>query len=170
MFLEKHEEVCAFVPKKFMHIYRVLRSTGRLFQCYPNAYSFDVVSCGEAAAARNVPVRNELKHILLSTSKGMCIVHVPGDRRVSLRSVKRHLAVKQAKLAYLNEIQGDPRYSPGIICPFVEPFWSMHHLIDVSVLDNRWMTTNDGTLRGYLVFDPRLLGGASDVCFGEFSK
>jgi prolyl-tRNA editing enzyme YbaK/EbsC (Cys-tRNA(Pro) deacylase) len=58
-----------------------------------------VITCKDAAAARGLPLTHELKSIILKTSHRILVVHVPGNKYVSLRAVKRALGSKQAQLA-----------------------------------------------------------------------
>lgn len=141
---------------KFRNAMAAAQREGLVFEHYPDSYPHDVVTCVEAAGARCVALHQELKHLLLETSEGLALAHVPGDARVSLRKVKRVLNVDQAHLADLSvELGGG--VSCGTVCAFAEPFWSLLHLIDTSVFSAGLMTTNDTTLRGYVKFDPRVL-------------
>jgi prolyl-tRNA editing enzyme YbaK/EbsC (Cys-tRNA(Pro) deacylase) len=145
----------------------IARREGLRFEHYPEAYARDVVTCEEAAHARGVGLEQELKHLLLETMRGPCLVHVPATARVSLRKVKRNMHSKHARMADLETGWGGPT-ARGTICPLVEPFWSLLHLVDDTVLDLALMTTNDSTVHGYVRFDPRLLRFANHVMVGDF--
>ena len=69
-------------------------SNGLLFEHYPDAYAYDVVACVDAARARGVLLSQELKHLLLETPTGHVMAHLPGDRRASLRKIKRFFGNK----------------------------------------------------------------------------
>ena len=118
--------------------------------------NFEVISCIQASIAKNIPVRNELKSIILSTSKGYCAVHMCGDRKVNLREVKNFLNCKQASLCSTEELS-KMGLSPGKVCPLIEPTWGLQHLISRQVLHLKNVSTNDGTRTGYYTFSPKIL-------------
>lgn len=139
---------------------------GRSLQSYKSQTT--VITCKEAALARHVPLSHELKSLILETPQGPIVVHVPGDKRVSLRAVKRAIGVKQARLAspsYLMQLG----LTPGTVCAVLDPIWRLKHLISSDVLDLEYVTTNDGTLNGYFVFPPELLERAEQKLIGIFS-
>jgi prolyl-tRNA editing enzyme YbaK/EbsC (Cys-tRNA(Pro) deacylase) len=127
----------------------------------------EVVSCEQAAAAKRIPLANELKTIIVDTSLGIRAVHVPGNKRVSLRAVKRALACNQAFIAPPECLQR-LGLKPGTVCPVLNPVWAMTHLISKAVLDLTFVSTNNGRLSEYLLFPPGLLLGARRVLVGTF--
>lgn len=127
------------------------------------------ITCKDAATVRGVPLSNELKSIILNTSHGIIVVHVPGDKYVSLRAVKRTLGSAQAQLASLG-VLSELGLTPGTVCAVLNPVWSLRHLISKEVLDLPYVTTNDGTKEGYFVFSPELLLKAEQVQVGVFSR
>src|SRR5258708_5564540 len=80
----------------------------------------------------------------LCISDGIVVVHVPGTKMISLRSVKRALGVKQARLASLSKL-AELALTPGTVSPVLDPVWSLRHLISSDVLDLEYVTTNNGT-------------------------
>ena len=133
----------------------------------PQWLSREVVTCEQASLAKGVPLRNELKTLVLRTSDGHRAVHIRGDHRLSLRAVKRFLALREAHLLSAVELS-NIGLAPGIVCPFLPPVWYMHQLVAASVLDLEFATTNNGTITGYFVFDPQLLLDVPHVDVGEF--
>jgi prolyl-tRNA editing enzyme YbaK/EbsC (Cys-tRNA(Pro) deacylase) len=127
------------------------------------------ITCKDAAAVRGVPLSNELKSIILTTSNGIIVVHVPGDKYVSLRAVKLALGSAQAQLA-APSVLSELSLTPGTVCAVLDPVWSLRHLISKEVLDLTYVTTNDGTKEGYFVFSPELLLKAEQVQVGAFSR
>jgi prolyl-tRNA editing enzyme YbaK/EbsC (Cys-tRNA(Pro) deacylase) len=115
-----------------------------------------VISCSEAAKARKVPLKNELKSLIVQTSNGVCATHIRGDRRLSLRAVKRFLNVDQARLVSVTELN-DLGLTRGTVCPFMPPVWQMKQLISESLLKLEFITTNNGTVSGYFMFEPTRL-------------
>lgn len=129
----------------------------------------EVVSCEDAARSRGVPLTNELKTLILTTSKGLAAVHLPGNREVSLRAVKDEMECSEAHLAN-EEVLRSLNLSRGIVSAVLEPVWSLPHLVSRSVLALDYVTTNNGTLKGYLRFSPSLLLKAKRVRIGDFER
>jgi prolyl-tRNA editing enzyme YbaK/EbsC (Cys-tRNA(Pro) deacylase) len=127
----------------------------------------EVISCSEAAAAKNVPLQNELKTLILQTTGGLYAVHLRGNHRLSLRAVKRFLHVKEARLLSIQEM-GSIGLTPGTVCPFLLPVWNMKQLLSSTLLDLKFATTNNGTLDGYFIFHPELLLKVPHVELGDF--
>ena len=44
-----------------------------------------VISCEDAANAKGIPLRNELKSLILKTDNGFCILNLTGDRFANLK-------------------------------------------------------------------------------------
>lgn len=131
--------------------------------------SKSVVTCAEAAAAKGIPLKNELKSLILQTSNGIIALHTPGNESASLRAIKNHLRVKEAHLAS-KPILAQLKLSPGEICPFLYPVLEMPHLISGELMNNEFLSTNDGTKTGYLLFPPSELLKLENKAFGDFSK
>lgn len=129
----------------------------------------EVESCEDAARARGVPLTNELKTLILETSKGLVAVHLPGNREVSLRAVKDEIEAAEARLAS-GEILRSLSLSRGTVSAVLDPVWSLPHLVSRSILGLDYVTTNNGTLRGYLRFSPSVLLKAKRVRIGDFEK
>lgn len=127
----------------------------------------NVVTCEEASRAKGLPLSSELKSLIVTTSLGNVIVHVPGDREVSLRSIKDGLKVEEAHLASEDTLS-EVGVRPGTVCPILEPCWSLPHLVDERVLSSDIVTTNNGSLNGYFVFDPTVLLESYSVTRGMF--
>jgi prolyl-tRNA editing enzyme YbaK/EbsC (Cys-tRNA(Pro) deacylase) len=135
------------------------------------AYTLDtpVVSCEEAAAAKAIPLDNELKTLILATTRGLVALHLLGDGEASLRAVKDAIGVKQASLAAASTL-ADIGLQPGTVCAVKDPVWSMPHLITRRVLSKDMVSTNDGTQRGFFRFHPTVLLEADSVMIGDFEQ
>jgi len=124
------------------------------YEHFPNAYSFDIITCEEAAIARGVKLEQELKHILVRASGKIYMIHTPGNKRIAFNKVKSKLHIK----AYVDFIDlNDLNLFKGAVCPFISSNWNYFHLFDKSIFNNFWMTTNDGTLNGYFKFEVEML-------------
>ena len=127
----------------------------------------DVITCYEAAHAKRIPVSNELKSLILKTSKGLRAVHVRGDHHVSLKRVKAFLGCEEAYMLSPSQLE-ELGLNLGTVCPFLKPTWDLPHLVSRSVLSLEFVSTNSGVRNGYIRFSPRLLMHASDVQVGDF--
>ncbi|MBS2532727.1 YbaK/EbsC family protein [Catenulispora sp. NF23] len=129
----------------------------------------EVVSCREAANAKGFPLRHELKSLILKTDEGFAVVHLSGSEFLSLRQVKRFLKSDQARLATPHET-ASLGARPGAVSPFLPNLWRLPHLIDTDLLTLTWVSTNNGTLNSYIVFDPILLSRAETSSTGQFRR
>lgn len=127
-----------------------------------------VVSCESAAAAKGVALEHELKSLVLEYDSGLALVHLPGDRRVWLRAVKRCLRSRQAKLAS-KDVLANLGVEMGTVTPFHPVLWELPHLISREVLALPWVTTNAGALDEYVIFDPSLLLQARETKIDDLS-
>jgi prolyl-tRNA editing enzyme YbaK/EbsC (Cys-tRNA(Pro) deacylase) len=128
-----------------------------------------VVSCEDAADAKGIALERELKSLVLETDAGFVVAHMPGTYRISLRAVKRALSAAQARLATQEALE---RFgtSPGTVCPFLRSLWSLPQLIDPRLFLLRWVSTNAGDRKQYVVFDPILLSRAERVQITQIGK
>jgi prolyl-tRNA editing enzyme YbaK/EbsC (Cys-tRNA(Pro) deacylase) len=126
-----------------------------------------VVTCAEAASAKGIALANEVKTLLLSTTKGFVALHLPGDAEAALRCVKNALEVREARLASPDELK-ELGLVPGTVCAVKDPIWSLPHLISKRVLQMDMVSTNNGTHRGFYRFHPSVLLEASSVMIGAF--
>ncbi|HEY6350046.1 MAG TPA: TIR domain-containing protein [Candidatus Angelobacter sp.] len=128
-----------------------------------------VVSCEEAAAAKYIPLENELKTLILRTSRGYVALNLPGDSAAAFRAVKSALEIEQACLASPDEIKA-LGLSPGTVCAVKAPVWDMPMLVSKRLLTLSFLSTNDGTLRGFYKFEPSVLLQAHHVMLGDFER
>ena len=128
-----------------------------------------VVSCVEAAQAKGIPLKNELKTLILKTCLGYLALHLPGDATASLRKVKKILKVKQASLAAPENLQR-LGMKPGTVSAIINPTWSMPHLVSVKLFAMNYLSTNSGSTRHYYIFSPLVFLTADKVLFGEFEQ
>ncbi len=127
-----------------------------------------VVTCEEAASAKNIRLPQELKTLIVSVDGNICAVHVRGNQAVSLRKLKRHAKAEQAHLISKAEL-ANIGLVPGTVCPLLDPVWSLQHYVDGSIFNSKIISTNNGTLSAYFMFKPSLLTSADKVKMGDFS-
>lgn len=140
---------------------------GRSMRAYSLARP--VVSCAEAAMAKGIPIANELKSLIISTAKGMVALHLPGDSEANLRAVKQVLEVREASLASPEELSA-LGLSPGIVCAVKAPTWDLPHLVSRRVMQMEYVSTNNGTHRGFYRFHPAVFYDADSLVVGEFER
>jgi prolyl-tRNA editing enzyme YbaK/EbsC (Cys-tRNA(Pro) deacylase) len=128
-----------------------------------------VVSCEEAAKAKGIALDNELKTLILATTKGFVALHLLGDGEASLRAVKSAIDAKQASLAPVTDLAA-LGVQPGTVCAVKDPVWSMPHLVTRRVLSKDFVSTNNGTHRGFYRFHPTVLLEADSVMIGDFEQ
>jgi prolyl-tRNA editing enzyme YbaK/EbsC (Cys-tRNA(Pro) deacylase) len=102
-----------------------------------------VYTCAQAARARNVPLRNELKTLLVVYNNAFAMLSVPGNRRISRRRVRSALSAHAFRFADSSEMQNF-HLSIGTISPL--SISGCRSLLDQEVLSLDWITTNAGTL------------------------
>lgn len=129
-----------------------------------------VISCEQAALFRNVPLKNELKTLILYSSRhGLIAVHIPGNEILSLRKVKDVLDSKDVCLADPEELHSIG-ITAGTACAILNPVWSLPHLVSRRLLSLDYVTTNNGTKTGYYKFEPWKLLKAKSALDGDFEK
>lgn len=128
-----------------------------------------VVTCEDAASARNIPLAQELKTLLLQTRHGFVAAHLPGDGVLSLRKVKARLETPEAYLADPEDLLA-LGLSPGTVSAVLDPVWSLPHLISRRLFTMSTVMTNNGTRTGYFEFSPAVLTEAADVIVDDFEK
>lgn len=112
-----------------------------------------VPTCAAAPQHRGTPLSHELKSLILNTEIGAVAVHLPGEKKLSLNRLKRHLGIRDASLM----APVDLPFPPGRVCALAEPVSSYITLVCSSLLPLEFVTTNDSTIHGFFLFAPRLL-------------
>jgi prolyl-tRNA editing enzyme YbaK/EbsC (Cys-tRNA(Pro) deacylase) len=102
---------------------------------------------------KGIPLCNELKSLVLRTSDGLRLCHVRGDASLALRKVKKALEVREAHLASTLDL-AELGVEPGTVSPFLDTLRSLPSIIDPSLMDLEYVSTNDGTRFGALYFAP----------------
>lgn len=93
-------------------------------------------------AARKVPVEKIVKSIVMIDSNGEPLLAIlPAASKVSLRKIKAILAVKDARLASLQEVLAHSGYPAGGVTPFNN---INRVLLDVQVLRNETVIAGGG--------------------------
>jgi prolyl-tRNA editing enzyme YbaK/EbsC (Cys-tRNA(Pro) deacylase) len=129
----------------------------------------EVITCKEAAAARNIALRNELKTMILRTSSGLVAAHVPGDCKIDLRAVREIMEVDRAFIAPISDLK-NLGLDRGTVSPVLNPVWSLPHLIDRRVMKLNFVAANNGTTTGHFRFTPAALLAASSYTLADFAQ
>lgn len=135
----------------------------------PFQLDYEVVSCEEAATAKNVPLVNELKTLILQTPSGLIAAHLPGDGELNLRAIKNTLEIKDIKIAD-PEVIATIGLESGTVSAILNPVWNMPHLISKRLLSLKFVTTNNKTKVGYFKFDPLILLEGNSIIIGNFER
>ena len=156
---------------------------GFIFDVYELPY--DVDKCLDAAFAKGISLEMELKSLVLVTSKGLYVLHLPGNKWVNIRAVKRELSVKEvvipikmdsdSKKRDVERLDQDNKLSSldivyGTVCPFLDNIWFLPHLISQDIFKQKKVSTNNGKLNQYFFFNPMILKQHPNHVLGDFSK
>jgi len=128
-----------------------------------------VITCQEAASAKGIPLHNELKSLIINTSKGLCVLHIPGNKKANLRSIKKAIKADEACLAgeaALEMLQ----VKAGTVTPFLKQIWDLPQFISNEVLLNDFVSTNAGVRDKYIIFDPKMLMAHTNIMIGCFHR
>ena len=129
----------------------------------------EVLTLDQAAKAKDIDLANELKTIILMTSRGLVALHLRGDREPNLTEVKEFLGVTEAYPLSADKLGEPPlNLTPGTISAVLEPVWSLPHLISLSLLALDKVSTNAGTLNSCYYFKPKILLQAESREIGDF--
>lgn len=113
------------------------------------------VTCEAAALARGVPLRAELKTLLIAIAHRRIAVHLRGSDRLKSRAV-RHL-FHGAKNRFLTAAEvAEVGLAPGTINPWNVIFCD-YHLLCGNVLELDFVTTNLGSTTRGIRFRPTAL-------------
>ena len=114
-----------------------------------------VVTCIEAANARNIHLKQELKTILLNINHSFVAAHLRGCDRLNLKKIKKLFKTKNITFlsdAKLNEFH----LKKGIVNPWNIDFCT-YNILCKKVLQNRFMATNAGVFNKGVYFKPEKL-------------
>ena len=127
----------------------------------------EVISCTQAAQARDIKLKQELKTILLFFNEIKIAVHIRGCDRINFRNIKRLFKCRNIQFLSREELNHYD-LSPGKINPW-NTFFCEYHLLCLLVLQNNYMATNNSKLGEGLIFRPRLLLNLPNLIIGNFS-
>ena len=128
---------------------------------------YKVISCKEAAVARNIPLKKELKSIILKTPYETLAVHLCGSDKINSKKIKIALNVKEIRFATALELESF-RLKSGLINPWNINFCE-RHLVCKRVFDNDFMATNNGTYTEGIRLKPKELLTLKNVEVGDYS-
>jgi prolyl-tRNA editing enzyme YbaK/EbsC (Cys-tRNA(Pro) deacylase) len=128
---------------------------------------YPVISCQEAAFAKGIPLKNELKSLIINTSRGIYVLHIPGNKKANLRAIKKALNVDEAYLAS-KDILKMLQVEAGTITPLLEQIWDLPQLLSHDVLLCEFVSTNAGIHNKYIIFNPYILMEHKNMIIGYF--
>jgi prolyl-tRNA editing enzyme YbaK/EbsC (Cys-tRNA(Pro) deacylase) len=125
-----------------------------------------VLTCAAAAVARGIPLRCELKTLLMMVRHGRIAVHLRASDRLSSRSIRSVLRTQYTRFLTTLELR-EAGFQPGTVNPWSVPL-DHYHLLCASVLDLPTVATNAGTLTTGVLFRPELLLKLPRLVLGRF--
>jgi len=139
------------------------------FEYTVKSLSHNVISCLDAATAKEISLQNELKSLVLVTDKGMYVLNLPGNMYADLRAVKKFLDVEEAYMASADQL-GRLGVQKGTVSPVIKELWRLPQLVSEEVLSLDFVSTNNGKLNEYILFKPTELLKHHELLIGKFAK
>ncbi len=98
------------------NVMRILEKRGIAYR--PKPHSRTVYTSAEAAQERGVRLSQIVKTMLLKLPDGSCVVAlIPGDRRLSLKQMRKLLGVRKLGLIEREDVRKVTGYEPGAVSP-----------------------------------------------------
>jgi prolyl-tRNA editing enzyme YbaK/EbsC (Cys-tRNA(Pro) deacylase) len=116
-----------------------------------------VVSCEQAAHAKGIPLKNELKTLVIETDDDIYLLHLLGDEKADFKQIRKLLNTKKAQLLCKEKLLTLFAVTPGTVNPFSSKLKNQPQLVSEEVLRSEFLSTNAGTLYEYVIFEPSLL-------------
>lgn len=129
-------------------------------------YHKRVISCEEAADARQINLHQELKTLLLKVGHRRIAMHLQGSDRLYSKRLKHLLHVREIRFMRESELVA-LGLQRGAINPWNLPPHTLH-LLCIRTFQNRIMGTNTGSLFEGLLFSPTELLSLPNLVIGEF--
>lgn len=127
-----------------------------------------VVTCEDAARARGIPLRQELKTLMLFANQQLTAVHLSGADRLIRRAVRRTVHAHDIRFVRVDELRLWD-LEPGTINPWSVPADTVH-LVCLRALAIPVLATNDRTLTGSYFFSSSVLRELPGVEIGVFGR
>ncbi len=126
-----------------------------------------VISCEQAAQARNIQLHQELKSIVMRSNLHTFAVHIRGSDKINSKHVKSTINSKSLRFLNAEELATYQLY-PGTVNPWNTQFCD-YHLLCEKIFKNGFMATNNGTFTQGIKLDPNELRMLKNVKIGVFS-
>jgi len=139
------------------------------FEYKIKSLTHDVFSCLDAASAKEISLRNELKSLVLMTDKGMYVLNITGNMYADLRAVKKFLGAQEAYMASADNLKC-LGVQKGTVSPVIDELWRLPQLVSEEVLALDFVSTNNGKLNEYIIFEPTELLKHHELHIGKFAK
>jgi len=130
-------------------------------------YHNPVITCEEAAKARQICLYRELKTLLLKLGHKKISVHLKGNNRLNSTAIKKLFKINHLRFLSSSELR-EYNLSKGLVNPWNIPFCE-YNLICFNIFENEYMYTNNGHYDQGIRFAPYDLLNISNVIIGEFS-
>ena len=127
----------------------------------------EVFNCQEAAAARDINIKRELKTILLNAGAKKIAIHLRGCDDVNFRKIKGVFKIKDITFISPEELLRY-RLSKGTINPWNIEFCH-YHLVCIKIFHNKFLTTNNSNTRQGIFFLSKHIIKLPNLILGHFS-
>lgn len=129
---------------------------------------FKVDNCVDALRARGIKKDEELKSLVLSIGRRgaenrFYVFHLLSDEELDNRAIERHFKsirnekINKIRMAEPEELQKEFSAMQGTITPINRKIWNAYTFISPRLLLGRIVSTNDGTLNGWIQFNSNVL-------------
>ncbi len=129
---------------------------------------FNVDNCLDASRARGIKKEEELKSLVLSIGKKgkenkFYVFHLLSNEELDNRAIQQHFKtvrnqnVNKIRMAEPDELQKEFSAMQGTITPVNRNIWNTYTFISPRLHSGRIVSTNDGTLNGWIQFNSTVL-------------
>ncbi len=125
-----------------------------------------VVTCLEAASARKIKLKQELKSLILKTPHLHLAAHIRGCDTLNIKKVKRLLRIKNITFLSIAELYSYG-LKPGLINPWNIDFVN-YNILCKNTLSNRFMATNNYKYNEGVYFPTGSLLFLKNIIYGEY--
>lgn len=125
-----------------------------------------VTNCKEAAMARGIKLKQELKTIVLDVNGRKIAIHIRGCDRIDIRAVKK--IFRHKNICFANEnFLSKYNLATGLINPWNIPFCT-YQLVCLKVFQNRFMGTNNSCKTEGVLFQIDQIFDFNNLILGYF--
>lgn len=160
------------LPNRLEHLKLLIGNNKEYkFSWTPKAH-YEVNNCLDASKARKIKLHQEMKSIFLKLRSGFYLFHLRGDESISEKKINklhRKYSGNKTKIRFASNTELSTfNVEKGKVNPLLEELWTLPHFISPTLLLENHVFTNDGTLDGYINFNPSLILETNKCIVDEF--